>query len=400
VSPLLKLVAMGLATVGVFALGWFLAQGAWRSPSDAQVQMTPVPAMRGTQPGDTLPPEHEQLRDQYEAQAYQQAAQQADATSFAPDIRPLQDTRQQQLPPHVRWQQPPVDPKPAGPSEWQQRRQADKTGGMQKLVAKWIGFDGHHLLDFREVNATAGDTAPPAGETNPTARRLPLTGRIHVATLLVGVHSDIPAPVVANLLRPPLAGATLTGNFTRAEDGVLIEFQRLHWQGQSYQVDAYAVDLDSTQALVATHVNRRTLSRWAAVLGSALLGGLQRGLLAEADVVSPGLGTVVIDRELDGEDIAGIAVGEIGRRTRPLAERYWHRPNTITVEEAVGIVFLSDVVVVADARAPAAPPPLADTASPASPPARTASPVTAPTGSAAPLNPPPAAYSTVPEQGR
>jgi len=350
VSQLLKICLIGLAVVIVLVGGWLLSVYAVRSTSDAHVQLSPVPAMRGTQPGDPLTPEHEGLRDYHELQAYREAALQSGSQSFAPDIRPLEPTTQDQLAPNPRWPTTGAEPKPTGPSERQRKRQEEKYKDLARLSQHWGSYNGHHLMDFREPDTEDAAT----GDSKPVTVNWPLTGKIHIATLLVGINSDIASPVVANLLKSPLAGATLVGQFNRGDDGVLIEFSRLTYQGRSYAIDAYAVDLDSATASVASQVNRRIVSRWAAVLGSALLGGLQRGVLADSNVVTPGLGTVVIERDLDGEDIAAIAVGEIGRRTRPMAERYWNRPNTITVDEAVGIVFLSDVATEIQIESPAA----------------------------------------------
>ncbi|MEE4379989.1 MAG: DotG/IcmE/VirB10 family protein [Candidatus Competibacteraceae bacterium] len=348
-SQLLKVILIGMAVVVVLVGGWLLSVYSVRSSRDAQVQLTPVPAMRGTQPGDPLTPEHEGLRDYHELQAYREAALQSGSQSFVPDIRPLEPTTQGQLAPNPRWPTTTTTAEPTGPSERQLKRQEEKYKDLARLSQHWGSYTGHHLMDFREPDTEAAAT----GDAEPSTVNWPLTGKIHSATLLVGINSDIASPVVANLLKSPLAGATLVGKFNRGDEGVLIEFSKLNYQSRAYAIDAYAVDLDSATASVASQVNRRTVSRWAAVLGSALLGGLQRGALADSNVVTPGLGTVVIERDLDGEDIAAIAVGEIGRRTRPMAERYWNRPNTITVDEAVGIVFLSDVATEIQVESPA-----------------------------------------------
>jgi hypothetical protein len=259
------------------------------------------------------------------------------------DMRPLEPVHREALTPDPRWSEPQPKDKPQGPSERAQRRRAAKQAAFGQLTNKWSGHTGHHLVDYRDPTKETAAAETPRGER--TALTFPLTGAVHPATLLVGINSDVASPVVATLLRPPLAGATLTGRFDRSDEGVLIAFNRIHYQGQSYEIDAYAVDLDTATASVATKVNRLTFTRWAAVLGSALLGGLQRGVLADADVFAPGYGTVVVERDYDDRELAAIAVGEIGRRTRPMAERYWNRPPTVTVDEAVGVVFLSDVAV-------------------------------------------------------
>jgi hypothetical protein len=72
-----QLVKVGMiAFIVIFGLGitWLVSQRVLSPEQDAEVQMTRVPPVQGTQAGDPLPPEHEGLRDFFEQHQYERAA--------------------------------------------------------------------------------------------------------------------------------------------------------------------------------------------------------------------------------------------------------------------------------------------------------------------------------------
>ena len=68
------------------------------------------------------------------------------------------------------------------------------------------------------------------------------TGRGLYARTLYAVDSDYPAPVLLELLEPPLAGAVASGGFSLVGERLVLRLDRLEYRGRSVTVDAWAVD--------------------------------------------------------------------------------------------------------------------------------------------------------------
>ena len=166
--------------------------------------------------------------------------------------------------------------------------------------------------------------------------------RVYYGLLRVYISSDEPGPVVVALQDGALNGARLIGSFKRADEKVVIHFDRMTFRGAWYAVDAVAIDPENGRLGLATAVDRRTVSRWAALLGSAILQGAQRAYLSQG-TQSNYLWGQTTTTDFDDREIWAIALGEIGTRTRQAATAYFNRPPTVYVDPAlqlVGVLFL------------------------------------------------------------
>ena len=166
--------------------------------------------------------------------------------------------------------------------------------------------------------------------------------QVYYGLLRVYLSSDEPGPVVASIQDGALNGARLIGSFQRADEKVVIQFDRMTFQGAWYAVDAVAIDPATGRLGLATAVDRRTFTRWAALLGSAVLQGAQRAYWSQGTQSSYLWGQTTT-RDFDDREILGIALGEIGTRTRQAAHQYFNRPPTVTVDPAiqlVGVLFM------------------------------------------------------------
>jgi hypothetical protein len=211
---------------------------------------------------------------------------------------------------------------------------------MTKVLAVWGGV-------HQTAEATLQPPAPAARET--TAADPPLdplanlpVDRVYYGLLRVYISSDEPGPVVVAIQDGALDGARLIGRFHRADEKVVIQFDRMTFRGAWYAVDAVAIDPENGRLGLATAVDRRTVTRWAALLGSAILQGAQRAYLSQGTQSSTLWGQTTTT-DFDDREILAIALGEIGTRTRQAATDYFNRPPTVTVDPAiqlVGVLFL------------------------------------------------------------
>ena len=346
---------MLIAVVAVVLLAggswWF---GQYQARDEGFAKVASLPHHREVKPLEPMRPAYETLRQFDERRRADAALEQPGGAAAVPDLRGLEPAaKEQPLARDERWARatPVPDPAPAiDPKIVQQRIQ------LQTRAAKFVDSYtnqrlGHSSLVYFSPDDEAADAAAPATVVATAApdaatrleRRVPdLYDRHHIATLKLALNSDVPGPVIAEIVRGPLAGARLDGRFNRVEDYVRIEFEQMRFQGQGYTVSAVAFDLDDGSIGVTSTTNYRTVSRWAAVLASAVFEGWANATLAQGgDTIY--FRDFVIDgrRRFDDEEIASIIAGEVGERTRPIAEQYFNRPPTVRVHEPVGLYFLS-----------------------------------------------------------
>lgn len=307
-----------------------------------------VPAVTPSLPGDRQLPDSEHAYQQFEQQNREAAEKKQGPAAAVPPINTLEPT-----PTLI------PTPPPQATAEWQrqqrelereQRKEADarekarqelikqQAQGMGKVLTTWGGV-------HKTVEAALKPPEPPTPEAIPIddpLAHLPVD-HVYYGILQVFISSDEPGPVVVTLKEGELAGARLIGSFKRADEKVIIHFDRMTFHQAWYSVDAVAINPDNGRLGLATDVDRRTFSRWAALLGSAILQGAQRAYLSQGTQSSYLWGETSTHNYSDKE-ILGIAVGEIGTRTRTAATTYFNRPPTVYVDPAiqlVGVLFMA-----------------------------------------------------------
>ena len=347
-TPLLRVAGVGAAGLALLLTGGGVAYYVARHvpPADpARSRVASSPAAPPSLPGDRMVPDVETAYDRSEQQNRAAAEKAPLAGASVPPLDTLQpaDTP---LASHA------LRPGEASALERQrqtqmqaqekerERRVKEKAQGMTKVLAAWGGI-------HQTAEATLQPPAPAARAT--TAADLPLDGlanlpvdRVYYGLLRVYISSDEPGPVVVAIQDGALNGARLIGRFERADEKVVIHFDRMTFRGAWYAVDAYAIDPANGRLGLATDVDRRTFTRWAALLGSAILQGAQRAYLSQGTQSSYWWGQTST-HDVDDREILGIALGEIGTRTRQAATAYFDRPPTVYVDPAiqlVGVLFV------------------------------------------------------------
>jgi hypothetical protein len=207
------------------------------------------------------------------------------------------------------------------------------------VLAAWGGL--HQTVDAALKPPEPERDDPAAAARDDPLANMPVD-RVYYGLLRVYISSDEPGPIVVQIKDGALDGARLIGRFHRADEKVVIQFDRMTFRGAWYAVEAVAIDPENGRLGLATAVDRRTVTRWAALLGSAVLQGAQRAYLSQGTQNSYLWGQTTT-REFDDREILGSALGEIGARTRQAAHQYFNRPPTVYVDPAlqlVGVLFL------------------------------------------------------------
>lgn len=103
-------------------------------------------------------------------------------------------------------------------------------------------------------------TAEESGEVIVETILIP-AGTINYAQMLTEANSDVPGPILAQLVSGPLAGARLIGTFRTTDEYLILTFNSIVIDGLNQSINAVAIDPDTTLPGVATEVDKRYWSR-------------------------------------------------------------------------------------------------------------------------------------------
>jgi|GEM_PF-2776639 len=139
-------------------------------------------------------------------------------------------------------------------------------------------------------------------------------GDILYAETLTGVNSDLPSPVIADVVSGEYKGARLVGNFTTdvQSSKMVVEFRNMTFEdGRVYQIQGVAVDGKSAETAVRSDIERRYVARYAPLLASTFISGYARAMAQPKQTV---IGTgdtaqVITEQSTERESIlAGVSV--------------------------------------------------------------------------------------------
>lgn len=137
-------------------------------------------------------------------------------------------------------------------------------------------------------------------------------GTINYAQVLIEANSDVPGPVLAQLVSGPLAGARLIGSFQVQNEYLVLTFNSIVVDGLNQPVSAIALDPGTTLPGVASEVDRRYWSRVLLPAGARFLEGIGSAIAQDAETTVTVSGDTVIQetQALDFEQELGRGVEE------------------------------------------------------------------------------------------
>jgi intracellular multiplication protein IcmE len=86
-------------------------------------------------------------------------------------------------------------------------------------------------------------------------------GSMYYAHMTMEANSDVPGPIMAQILTGPFAGGKVIGTFETFRNHLLIRFNTIVFRNKEYSADILAVDPDTTLGGVVTEVDPRFLQR-------------------------------------------------------------------------------------------------------------------------------------------
>lgn len=172
-------------------------------------------------------------------------------------------------------------------------------------------------------------------------------GTINYGQMLLEASSDVPGPVLVQLVSGPLAGGRLIGRFTVEKEVLVIEFTSIVVDGLNKSIDAIAIDPGTTLPGVATEVDNRYFARVLLPAAGEFIEGLGRGFAqtTETTIVAGDVVTTT-QNDLDVEQEFGVAVEEAAEEVNRFIEKESNEiERLVRVERGtpVGIFFLEPV---------------------------------------------------------
>ncbi len=141
-------------------------------------------------------------------------------------------------------------------------------------------------LSNAELVSSSNENTGASSEEN-LGRVIVTAGSMYYGHMLMEANSDVPGPIMAQILTGPFAGARIIGSFQTFRDHLLIRFQTIVYRNKEYGADILAVNPDTSLAGVATEVDPRYLQR-------ALIPAAAAFVKAYGDAISQPTSTVTV----------------------------------------------------------------------------------------------------------
>lgn len=202
----------------------------------------------------------------------------------------------------------------------------------QGAIAYQYDFSKDKQVKVEKTAATGGGNS--SGKQDALDLQI---GDLLYAVVDIGVNSDVPSAVMATVTAGKYKKTRLIGKFQRHDERLVLMFNRaiLPGGGQA-QIEAYAVDPNTTEGSVASSVDTHFFERWGGLIAAAFLEGLgdaKRYSGAQSTMYGGYGGYGVEDRMVWGnysvEDQAWIAAGKVGEKASRIFERGFDRPPTV-----------------------------------------------------------------------
>ncbi|MEZ5815335.1 MAG: type IV secretion protein DotG [Alphaproteobacteria bacterium] len=193
------------------------------------------------------------------------------------------------------------------------------------------------LLEDGEVSGdVSGEVLLPAAE-------------ILYAQLLIEANSDVPGPVLAEIMSGPLKGSRILGSFEVQEELLTLVFDTVVYEEKSIGIDAIALDPETTLPGLATEVDHRYFKRVVLPAAAAFVEGLTTAIAESGRTTITVQGETVTSTEEDADTDQEVASGlseagqELGEILGEMADDTEVLVR-IAVGTPIGVLFLEPVV--------------------------------------------------------
>ncbi|MEJ0062305.1 MAG: hypothetical protein WDO70_03665 [Alphaproteobacteria bacterium] len=148
--------------------------------------------------------------------------------------------------------------------------------------------------------AGSASQASPAMTATVTPKAFISAGAVAYAQLLTEANSDVPGPILAQILSGPLSGARAIGSFKVVDDYLVLTFNLATLKGKDYSISTLALDPDTTLGALATEVDHRYIARVALPAAGAFIAELGQSLGQKPTSTTVTQNGIVVDQARTG----------------------------------------------------------------------------------------------------
>lgn len=199
--------------------------------------------------------------------------------------------------------------------------------------------------------ATAPGGTPIVSNIATAAKTVVPAGTVSYAQLLTEANSDVPGPILAQILSGPLSGARAVGQFQVSNgyaDYLVLRFNLVNYKGRDYQIDGIALDPDTTLGGMATEVDQRYFSRVILPAAAGFLQAFGSALGQGSSSIEANNNTTIVTQSRRGFR-EGIYSG-IGQAGQTASQFFQNQANQIkplvrvAANTPIGFFFVSSVI--------------------------------------------------------
>lgn len=202
--------------------------------------------------------------------------------------------------------------------------------------------------DEKTSDQKGGGSASQTARTNRKA--IISAGTVSYAQLLVEANSDVPGPILAQIVSGPLSGARAVGQFQVANgnsDYLVLQFKLATLKGKDYRIDAIALDPDTTLGGMATEVDQRYFTRMILPAAAGFLQGFASALGESDTTISQNSSSTVVQQS--GKSVRQGLFQGLGQAAQTAGQFFSRQASQIrplvrvAVGTPMGLFFVSSV---------------------------------------------------------
>ena len=232
---------------------------------------------------------------------------------------------------------------------------------MKQMLESWKPEGIKEVEVIKAADLKAGDKSVPAeitpangtvlaSESAAQAKIVVNAGTVSYAQLLTEANSDVPGPILAQIVSGPLAGARAVGSFQVSqgyEKYLVLKFSLADQKGKDYSINAYALDPNTTLGGMATEVDERYFVRVVLPAAAGFLQGMGEALGEGNSSISTN-GTVTATTIASNGYKQGIYNG-LGQAAQTMGQFFQNQANLtkplvrVAAGTPIGMFFVSPV---------------------------------------------------------
>ncbi|MGE3770342.1 MAG: hypothetical protein AB7G06_05250 [Bdellovibrionales bacterium] len=219
---------------------------------------------------------------------------------------------------------------------------------MQTMIAAWQPSASRVLTvtpprDIEQPQMPSQPSTAPYG----MGEMLVPAGTINYGQMMIEANSDVPGPIMAQIMSGPLAGGRAIGTFQVQQDYLVMQFNMVSLDGIDYPVQILALNPDTTLGGMATEVDQRYWSRVILPAAADFVSGFANSF-AQADQQVTVQDGVVISSRAGASVRRGIGEGaaKAGDRLSDILDERGNQIRALVRVAAgtpIGLFFVSSV---------------------------------------------------------